>query len=177
MCASAAADHQAEPQHQLVARVGEAAPGELLDLLHPVDHRVAVAVELLGGVLGRAVVAQQGVQGLEQGVCACGSGWARSGPMVSAISSGAICGLPASSTSGSRSVTDTTVRSPRGTVSAARVASWKAWRSRRSRRGDAATPTRPVACGVNSSTSPASSRQGSGEQAEVDTGADVPERR
>ena len=64
--ASAAADHQRELQQQLVARVGQAAAGELLDLLHPVDHGVAVAVQLLGRVRGRPVVAQQRGQRLEQ---------------------------------------------------------------------------------------------------------------
>ena len=44
------------------------AAGELLDLLRAVDHRVAVAVERLGGVLGRAVVLEQRGEGLAERV-------------------------------------------------------------------------------------------------------------
>ncbi len=59
---------QPEREEQLVARVRQAAPGQLLDLLGPVDHRVAVAVERLGRVLGRAVVLEQRGQRLAQGL-------------------------------------------------------------------------------------------------------------
>ena len=87
--------HQAELQQQLVARVGEAPPGELLDLLDPVDHGVAVAVQLLGGVLGRAVVARAARRGSRAASRRCGSGCASSGTeRLLPSAAAAISGLP-----------------------------------------------------------------------------------
>ena len=150
--------HQREREQQLVARVGEAATGELLDLLHPVDHGVAVAEERLGRVRGRAVVAQQRGERLQQRRRPAARLGQDRAEGLARRSSGATCGLPASSTSGSRSATDDHPRlAPRqGLRGPGREL------ERRREAGDAvratlATPIRPAACGASSSTSPRSS--------------------